>query len=310
MWEGSSGKLPDSVCPAYHLDDNASPEDPFLQGDSLVISNSAQLQSMYYNLYNPFLVFPDPLVIEFQMRVVSGSVFMAGRAPREVLWGVGSDVGNRFYIGTDLVFLWSAENVQGPSSNVDTDSSAHKYRIEVTAANIVRVFYDDSLVITGSNITSACCIGPPRITFGHASGQTTGIDKWVYFKHNAYAFDQDFDGDGVTDSCDNCPNKANALQEDTDGDTVGDSCDICPTVPNPLQQNIKPGDANSDGSVSLPDIIALVNHVFKGGHKPNPTCRGDANADTMITLPDIIYEVNHVFKGGPKPVKSGVCCVG
>lgn len=120
----------------------------------------------------------------------------------------------------------------------------------------------------------------------------------------------DADSDSVGDSCDNCPNKANALQEDTDGDTVGDSCDICPTMPNPLQQNIKPGDANSDGNVSLPDIIALVNHVFKGGPKPNPTCRGDCNADTMITLPDIIYVVNHVFKGGPKPIKSGVCCVG
>jgi len=69
------------------------------------------------------------------------------------------------------------------------------------------------------------------------------------------------------------------------------------------------GDANGDGKVTLPDIITLVNHVFKGGPKPNPVCRGDANADAKITLPDIITEVNYVFKGGSKPVKSRECCL-
>ena len=69
------------------------------------------------------------------------------------------------------------------------------------------------------------------------------------------------------------------------------------------------GDANGDGKVTLPDIITLVNHIFKGAPKPDPACRGDANADGKITLPDIIVEVNYVFKGGPKPLKSKECCL-
>jgi len=73
----------------------------------------------------------------------------------------------------------------------------------------------------------------------------------------------------------------------------------------------KAGDANgSGGNPNLPDIIYLVNYVFKGGTAPNPSCRGDANGSGgNPNLPDIIYLVNYVFKGGPAPVKSGVCCL-
>lgn len=38
----------------------------------------------------------------------------------------------------------------------------------------------------------------------------------------------DQDGDGVNDSCDNCPANANADQTDSDGDGAGDACDACP----------------------------------------------------------------------------------
>ncbi len=69
------------------------------------------------------------------------------------------------------------------------------------------------------------------------------------------------------------------------------------------------GDANADSKVTLPDIILLVNYIFKGGVAPNPICRGDANANVLINLADIIYEVNYIFKAGPAPLKSGVCCL-
>ena len=36
---------------------------------------------------------------------------------------------------------------------------------------------------------------------------------------------EDADGDGVGDSCDNCPSDSNTDQLDTDNDGVGDECD-------------------------------------------------------------------------------------
>ena len=35
----------------------------------------------------------------------------------------------------------------------------------------------------------------------------------------------DTDGDGVGDDCDNCPDDANSDQLDSDGDGTGDACD-------------------------------------------------------------------------------------
>jgi len=62
------------------------------------------------------------------------------------------------------------------------------------------------------------------------------------------------------------------------------------------------GDANADGNVTLPDIIYLVNYVFKGGPAPAPLARGDVNASCNVNLGDIVYLVNYVFKGGPAPL--------
>jgi hypothetical protein len=38
----------------------------------------------------------------------------------------------------------------------------------------------------------------------------------------------DVDADGIANTADNCPAKANADQHDEDGDTIGDVCDPCP----------------------------------------------------------------------------------
>lgn len=71
----------------------------------------------------------------------------------------------------------------------------------------------------------------------------------------------------------------------------------------------RPGDMNGDYKFNLPDIIGLVNFVFKGAQPPNPNCRANTNGDSMTNLTDIIYLVNTVFKGGPKPRTVGECCL-
>lgn len=71
----------------------------------------------------------------------------------------------------------------------------------------------------------------------------------------------DVDGDGVTDSLDNCPLTANASQADGDGDTLGDACDNCTTHANADQfdadgdgyGNMCDGDFNNSGFVNAQD---------------------------------------------------------
>ena len=69
------------------------------------------------------------------------------------------------------------------------------------------------------------------------------------------------------------------------------------------------GDANGSGGITLPDIVYLINSIFKAGPKPDPFCSGDANADGKILLSDIVYLINHIFRSGPAPVKSLECCL-
>lgn len=67
-------------------------------------------------------------------------------------------------------------------------------------------------------------------------------------------------------------------------------------------QNVKPGDANGDGSTSITDIVYLVNYLFKNGPNPVYGQMTDVNVDCVINIEDLVYLVNFIFKVGPKPL--------
>lgn len=291
-WNAASGLLPNEVCPAWNLYDDAS-ENPVLLGDTLVLSTSAAEDAMFLEQDAPALLIPSDWVIEARVRRNSGSTSVITSQPVILSFVSVSDIGNLLEIGTDEVFLLNSLTSRGPIAFVDTDSGFHTYRIEIHNEATISVYWDDSLILTGSTFPDFLFADAPSIWWGDGSGSGSGSSSWLFVRHNAYAFDQDFDSDGVTDSCDNCPTFANPGQADADGDGRGDSCDCAIVLT---------GDMNQTGSLTTSDIIYLVNYVLKAGPEPLP-CRatGDVNCSGTVVSSDIIYLVNTVLKGGPAP---------
>ncbi len=81
----------------------------------------------------------------------------------------------------------------------------------------------------------------------------------------------DRDGDGVPDSVDNCPDKANPDQHDEDGDGLGDVCDPCPpSSTNTDSDHDGVGDDCDPNPQTPGDAIA----VFEGFQNGVPTSWG------------------------------------
>lgn len=61
------------------------------------------------------------------------------------------------------------------------------------------------------------------------------------------------------------------------------------------------GDASGDGSVTLGDVIYLLNYLFRGEEAPYPMAAGDANASCSVDLGDALYLLNYLYKTGDPP---------
>lgn len=82
------------------------------------------------------------------------------------------------------------------------------------------------------------------------------------------------------------------------------------------------GDVNKSGSITIGDVIYLVNRIFSkpGNWTIDPFCRGDINGSGSYTLGDVIWLVDYIFdKDRPPclginpincwlPKPSDVCC--
>lgn len=90
---------------------------------------------------------------------------------------------------------------------------------------------------------------------------------------------QDTDGDGISNSVDNCPNTPNPEQADSDGDDVGDACDNCAAAANGNQ-----ADADGDGRGDACDNCAGVSNANQadgdgdGRGDACDNCPGTSNA--------------------------------
>jgi len=61
------------------------------------------------------------------------------------------------------------------------------------------------------------------------------------------------------------------------------------------------GDANSDGNLTVADVVYIISYLYKEGPAPSPLGKADTNCDGNVDVADIIYLINYLFKGGPLP---------
>ena len=61
------------------------------------------------------------------------------------------------------------------------------------------------------------------------------------------------------------------------------------------------GDANRDGSITISDVVYLINYLYNSGSPPSPLEVGNVNCDGTIDLSDVVYLIDYLFKGGPAP---------
>ncbi len=61
------------------------------------------------------------------------------------------------------------------------------------------------------------------------------------------------------------------------------------------------GDADGSGTITISDVVYLINYIFSGGPAPDPMSTGDADCSGTVTISDVVMLINYIFAGGPAP---------
>jgi hypothetical protein len=187
-WEAAAGLLPDLGCPFWTLTDNSAAV-PSLSGGVLTLATtSTGSNNLYYSDQAPDIIVPNPWILEFRGRYVSGTASSTARSAMMVQASTVANVLTAIAIGPDQVKILSGDFTIGATAAVDTDNAFHTYRIVINGTSLgsaVQVYYDSGLILSGSLYSLAQPAA--RIVWGESSTLAFGTSEWTYFEHNGSA---------------------------------------------------------------------------------------------------------------------------
>jgi len=125
--------------------------------------------------------------------------------------------------------LWASYCIKGKKETICGPEEWHACKIKAEAKPICPEGCECLTEAQAKELGYVYC-GGEKIICGYDQYQNP---MYCYEKPE----EKDSDGDGISDSRDNCPYKYNPGQKDSDQDGVGDVCDNCPDVSNPDQKD-------------------------------------------------------------------------
>jgi hypothetical protein len=191
-WSPSSGLLPNQIpCPWTLTNNTANP--PTMANGKLTLATSvSNANNMFYSQTGAALAMPvsgDSLVVEFGMRLVSGSSGSSVRGPANLVLETSAFRGVAIHVGLGEVFWDNSSTTRGGTASVATTDAVHDFRVVVIiATGALRIYRDGALLLLGSTHVdgvSGDFTGTPRILWGEGSSLAFGTSEWSYFSHNA-----------------------------------------------------------------------------------------------------------------------------
>ena len=103
-------------------------------------------------------------------------------------------------------------------------------------------------------------------------------------------------GEGVT-------RRDDGGESDSDADTY-EPCSLVVVSTAPFVR----GNVNGDATVSLTDVVVVLDHLFQGQLALDCKGSADVNDDGGVNLSDAAYLLNFLFRGGPPPMAPYPAC--
>lgn len=165
-------------------------------------------------------------------------------------------------------------------------------------------FVDDALFLAEYNFSTyyhSPQDSTTHMNFEYMTRMVKASAAWLMTVANS----NDFDGDGIANSVDNCLLEPNATQTNSDGDLLGNACDNCPYVYNPLQE-----DENGDGTGDYCDgQLHIMDYHIEDGYYLKPYAHqmhaigGTEPYTWSFVSGDLPYGID--FTGGTQGILSG-----